>query len=208
MIEPSLFEAITRTGFVHRGRRRADGSYAYMLRDGSGAVLVPPCEWERIGTAYGETVRKAKKRAIIIVFGLPWAIMAYALLLAPILPHIVAITLLLGGLLAWAGSWLTWYPWKVLRASQAAEQRLRRFPPTEPLPLDPARQPRVLQIVFLALVGPNLILSLIGEIGGPDTFRNTPMVGASMGPWQYLAVLVMIGWHLWPRLTGIRRTEG
>ncbi len=205
MIEPTLFEAITRTGFVHRARRRSDGNYTYMLRDGSGAVSVTARDWNRLGTDYAEAVRGAKRLAIIIVFGAPWAIMISAMFVAPLFPHIIAITLLIAALLSWVGSWLVWFPWKIYRASRAAEQQLRRYPPTEPVPLEPGRRPRVLQIIFLVLVGPNLILSLIGEIGGPDTFRNTPLVGAGMGPWQYLALFILVVWHLWPRLAAYRR---
>lgn len=200
MFEPSLYEAIVRTGFEHRATQQADGSWVYMLRDKSGAVLVPAHKWEQIGEAYSRTVRAAKRRAMMIVFGLPFVIMLFALFIAPALPHIVAITLLVSSLLGWALSWMVWYPWKVHQASRTAEQSLRQYPKTRPVPLDPKRAPRVLQLIFLVLVGPNLILSIIGEIGGPDTFRNTPWVGAGMGSFQYAALAVLTLWVLWPAI--------
>jgi hypothetical protein len=198
VFEPSLYEAIVRTGFEHRATRQADGSWVYMLRDKSGAVLVPARQWEQIGQAYSRPVRAAKRRAMKIVFGLPVVILVFALFIAQALPHIVAITLLVSGLLGWVLSWMAWLPWKVHQASRIAEASLRQYPKTRPVPLDPKRAPRVLQVVFLVLVGPNLIFSIIGEIGGPDTFRNTPMVGAGMGPFQYAALAVLTLWVLWP----------
>ncbi|MDT8280743.1 MAG: hypothetical protein RQ806_09395 [Erythrobacter sp.] len=207
MFEPSLYEAIVRTGFRHRATRQADGSWVYMLRDKSGAVLLPARDWERIGEAYSQPVRAAKRRAMLIVFGFPFVILAFALFVGQALPHFVAITLLVGGLLGWVLSWLAWYPWKVFQASRIAEQSLRQYPRTRPVPLDPERAPRVLQLLFLVLVGPNLILSIIGEIGGPDTFRNTPMVGAEMGEFQYLALLIIVIWYGWPLLIARRRAD-
>ncbi|QYU70552.1 hypothetical protein J4558_10720 [Leptolyngbya sp. 15MV] len=198
--EVPLYAQMLKTGFAHRSTMRGNQEVAYALADGSREVLVPRGDWIRLGTEYAERTRRVRQIALLTVFGSPFVILFFAIFLADYLPHPIALALLLAGFGWWVGSWLVWYPLQVRRITHDVERCLRSYPATYRSQRDPRRQPRVLQLLFLLLVGPHLLISAYGELAGPDAFRNTPWVGRGFGTAEWIGLAIFVAFFAWPRL--------
>jgi hypothetical protein len=79
----------------------------------------------------------------------------------------------------------------VQRISRVVEAELARFPRCGHFERDIHPKPRWLEVGLMMLVGPHLIISVIGQVGGPDMFRGTPLSGSNIGPLQLAAFLLI-----------------
>jgi hypothetical protein len=198
MINLRFSDAVHKSGFQHRANLLPDGSVVYRLADGSGSVALPRARWEAIGEAFTLEIAPFRKRTNRMMWLLFPAIFVLAMTVGQIFPY-TGILILLGIFGAPLAIYL-WYSAKVAQAAKTAEVRLKKFPQTPPVKAPVGKIPRVIQIASLILVGPYLIIAIIGEIGGPQTFRNTPFTGANIGWLEMIAMGLIAFQLLWPVL--------
>ena len=209
-MNPEISDVLAATGFAHRAAVQSDGSVIYRLADGSGHVRLPAAEWHRLGREFEARTASVRKRTRWLRIGLLPATFLYGMTFAQVLPF--------GGILILAAIFLGplvicfSHAREVGKASNAVENALAGFARSRPARRDPRRVPRWLEILFLVLVGPHLLIALAGELGGPDTFRGTPFSGTDVGPMEAIAfilIAVRIAWpFLGPRLVGARLARG
>ena len=173
---------------------------AYALSDGSAEVLVPIADWEFLGAQFDVKAGRARRISNLIAITLPFGMIFFALFPASFLPHPLVFAGILLGLGVWFASPLIWYPLQIRKITQEVETRLKTYPKTRPSKRDPRRQPRVLQILFLLLVGPHLLVSAYGGVAGPDAFLNTLWVGRDFGTLEWIGLVILVLWFLWPRI--------
>ena len=197
-IDIGFASALARTGFDHRSARAADGNIVYRLADGSGHVTVPASEWQSILDVFGTETKAIRRRANIALLSLLPAIFIFGMTIGQILPGagLVIVIAFFGGPIAI----YLWQSSKVQKVSAVVETCLAQLPRTAAPPEIPERPPRWLDIAAILLVGPWLVLALIGEIGGPDTFRNTPLKGTRFGWEASMAFAVLCLRWAWPYL--------
>ena len=186
------------SGFAHRATVCPDGSVVYRLKDKTACVRVPAREWDLLREEFLLKLAPSRRRTRIHSILLFPAVLVFALTLGQLVPFtgLIIVTAIFVGPLA---IYLA-HSFDVRRISCSLEERLRTFPRLPLQEIDKRRFPRALEIAFMLLVGPNLLLAIIGEIGGPDLFRGTPLVGIGIGPFQ-IAALGLIALRLsWPRL--------
>ena len=100
------------------------------------------------------------------------------------------------------------HSYAVKRVTKAADDRLAGLPGCEPGKAEPRRIVRFIDLAFKLLAGPALIISLIGEIGGPDVFRGTPLWGADIGPFDVAAMILLAIRVVWSRFLVTPRLAG
>jgi hypothetical protein len=198
MLEPGFSDALAASGFKHRASFQADGSVVYRLADGSGHVRVDRAKWDALGKEFEADMAPVKRLTILLSIGLMPGIFIFGMTLAQILPF--------GGAMILAGIFLGplaiyfHHSFAVKKSAGRMEAKLAAERPCAAVARDPRRTPHWLDIALLVLVGPHLALAVIGEIGGPDTFRGTPWWGTGIGPMEITAAL-LIGLRLaWPRI--------
>lgn len=86
------------------------------------------------------------------------------------------------------------------RVSGSIESKLAAFPSSPEAVRNPRRVPRWFEIAFMLLVGPHLLVSVAGEIGGPDLFRGTPLSGTQVGPAEIAGFILIALRVAWPRI--------
>lgn len=199
-IDIGFASALHRTGFLHRSTSAPDGHIIYRLADGSGHVRVPRQEWEQIGGIFQTETKAIRRRAIIRILLLLPVILIFGLTIGQVLPWsgLVIVIAFFGGPPA---NYL-WQSYEVKQVSRAVEITLAKFPRTYASPPAPGRPPRWLDIACILLVGPWLILALIGQIGGPDFYRNTPLKGMHLNWEAWVAIGVLTLRVAWPRIFG------
>jgi hypothetical protein len=194
-IDIGFASALHRSAFLHRATPTADGGMIYRLVDGSGHVLVPRDQWEEIGSIFEAETKAIRRRATIRILLLLPAILVFGFTIGQILPGsgLAIVIALFGGPPA---NYL-WQSYEVKKVSRKIELCLARLPRTYAPEPTPERPPRWLDIACIFLVGPWLILALIGQVGGPDTYRNTPLKGMHLDweAWVAIGVLALrLGW--------------
>jgi hypothetical protein len=193
-----IADVVHSSGFQHRANVLPDGSVVYQLADGSGSVALTRAKWDAIGEAFALEIAHFRKRARKMLWLVFPATFAVALTVGQFVPY-AAILILLGVYGGPLAIYL-WYSAKVGSAAKSAESRLKTFPKTASLKAPVGKIPRAIRIASFMLVGPYLIIAAIGQIGGPDTFRNTPFKGANIG-WIEMVALCLIAFQLlWPVL--------
>jgi len=186
----SFSEKLAASGFQHRatplGRR-----VVYRLADKSAYVSVDADEWRALCASFSARVAPVRRRMNWMYLSLPPGIMLYALTLGQVIPGVGVIILL--AIFGGPPAIYLWQSREVERIARSIEAELARRPRVMAPPEDPGKPPRLLDIACLYLIGPGLILSVIGEIGGPDTFRGTPLTGTHFGPlaWAASAVIAL-----------------
>lgn len=196
MINPRFSDAIHKSGFQHRANLLPDGNVVYRLIDGSGSVVLSRAKWDAIGEAFALEIAPFRKRASRMTWLLFPVIFVFAMTAGQFFPFtgLLIILGIFGGPLAI----YLWYSAKAQQAAKLAEDRLKKFPQTSSVKAPVGKMPRAIQIAILILVGPYLIIAIIGEIGGPQTFRNTPLSGANIG-WSEMIAFGLIAIQLfWP----------
>ncbi|QDK34098.1 hypothetical protein [Sphingomonas sp. IC081] len=202
---PEFSSGLARTGFRHRATWIDKQTVVYALADKSGSVMVPRLDWLRLANEFEDRMIPVRRVVRRITWGLPVSILAFGLLFARVVPGsgLIILLMLFGGPLAL----YFWNARQVQRIAADIEDRLRRYPAATPVPRDLSRTPRVLEIVGLLVVGPHLLISVAGEIGGPDFFRGTPLWGAHVGTSEVFAFAVLFALLTWPRIA-IRLKRG
>lgn len=205
-MDSKFSEQLARSGFAHRATGSSGGSVVYRLADGSGSVRVPVQIWNRLSEEFETALAPSRKRTRWLSIALFPAILIFGMTVAGYIPF--------GGVLILVGIFLGPIAIYLLHSrdvqiiTRSIEDRLKTYPSCPAAQPDATRFPRALEIAFMVLVGPHLLLAIIGEIGGPDTFRGTPLSGIGIGTFQILALALIAIRLLWPRvgpkLTGTR----
>ncbi len=186
---PAFAEALATTDFTHRATFTNRETVIYRLKGGTGHVELPASEWRRLGESFQAQmipVRKRTRRASIALLPM---IFAFAMTIAQVLPY--AGLIVLGGLLLGPLAIRLLHSAEVQRISRQIEADLTTFPVYRGTIPNTAREPRWFQIAFLICVGPFLLIGIIGEIGGPGTFRNTPLSGRDIGPFELIGLALI-----------------
>lgn len=197
-MDSSFSEHLARSGFAHRASDAADGAVVYRLADKSGSVRIPGHAWRRLGDEFSAALAPTRRRTRILSIALFPAILIFAMTLGQHLPF--AGILILMGVVGGPIVIYLMHARDVQTIRRSIEARLRSYPRCAAMPPDASRLPRALEIAIMLMVGPYLLLAIIGEIGGPDTYRGTPLSGLNIGPFQLLALGLMGLRLLWPRL--------
>ena len=198
MLDTAFANALRRTGFEHRANVRSDGFVIYRLRDRSGSVRLSHAEWEAIGAAYSTQIKEIRKISRRLELALFPCIFIYGMSFGQIIPFSFLVILL--GIFGGPSAIYLWHSHKVELAAARAEAQLARFPRAASVANPVDRPPRVLQIAAMVLVGSYLIVAVIAQIGGPSTFRNTPLSGAHIGWAEVVAFSVLSILLLWTNL--------
>lgn len=199
-IDISFSSALARSGFQHRSTPSADGHVIYRLADGSGHVKVSVHDWTAIGDLFEKETRAIRRRATVRVLMLLPAILIFGFTIGQVLPWsgLIIVILFFGGPIA---NYL-WQSHEVRKVSATIESFLCQLPRTAAPPPSRKRPPRWLDIACIFLCGPWLVLALIGEIGGPDTYRNTPLKGMHLNWEAWVAIAALVLRLAWPRVVG------
>lgn len=206
MLSLAFSRALTASGFEHRATILTGGRVVYRLADGSAHVTLPFDEWQALGERFQAAAKPLVRRAFVATVCLLPGLVLYLIAMSilggatglRIFGWIASIGLLFGLFFGPLVIYL-WQSYRIKRIGQAMEAELKRYPRVAAPPQVPSRPPRWLQIAGIFLIGPGIIIAMIGEFGGPDTFRNTPLTGTRMGPLAYagLAVLAaLLFYHL------------
>jgi hypothetical protein len=198
MLNPGFSDALAASGFVHRASFQGDGTIVYRLSNGSGHVLVQGAEWHRLGRDFKSRMAPVRRRTRKLCIGLPPATFLFGMTLAQLLPFGGA--MILGAIFLGPLAICLWHSRQVQRISRAIEEELANLPRSEAVERDPRREPRWFEIAFMVLVGPHLLVSIVGEMGGPDFFRGTPFRGAGVGMAEIVAILLIALRMIWPRI--------
>lgn len=195
-MDTSFSQALARTGFSHRATYRDDGMIVYRLADGSRHVELSRPQWYAAMAGFDQRVVPVRKRTIKISIALPFAIFAYGMTLGQVIPW-SGWVILAGLFLGPIAIYLT-HSNAVQRAAGATEIELRGFPTTPAPAEDVRREPRVIEIALLLLLGPHLLIAVVAEVTGLELLRGTPWWTTGMGLADYL-VLALLGLRLaWP----------
>jgi hypothetical protein len=197
-MSPGFADALAAGGFQHRASFEPGGQVVYRLADGSGHVRLARLKWDALGDRFAAELVPVRRRTFWLSLALFPAIFLFGMTIGQVLPY-AGVAILAGIFLGPLAIYLR-HSRKVQEAAARIEAELERFPLCPAPPRDPRREPRWLQMAFLILVGPPLIIGIIGEIGGPDTFRGTPLVGKGIGPAEVVALLLIALRLAWPRL--------
>jgi hypothetical protein len=198
MLSTGFARGLAVNAFKHRATTLAGGRVVYRLADGSGHVELDRREWQSLGENFHDQVRPLGRKANWMIVGLLPGTLLFALTIGQLIPFaglMILAALLLGPILIYL-----WHSRQVQRVAAEIEAQLARRPQAAAVPADPARIPRALDIACMLLVGPGLILAIVGELGGPDTFRNTPFVGTDFDASAWVATALILARLLWPRL--------
>lgn len=189
MLSPGFADAMHRSALARRAVDRADGRVIVSLRDGSGHGSVSRERWREVLDSYDRRVGPIARRTRWTTLALLPGILVFGLMLGPVLPYAGVLILL-----AMFGGPVVIY----LRHTRAVrlvavgiDRELHDCPSCAALRRRPRQLPRWFELAFLLLVGPDLLVSIAGEIGGPDLFRGSPWWGAGMGmvDWTALALI-------------------
>jgi hypothetical protein len=198
VLDPRFSDLLASTGFAHRSSRSNDGYIVYALADGSGNVRLSRREWECLGEEFNSRMASVRRRTRLLSLTLLPATFVFGMTLAQFLPFGGAMILgliFLGPLVIYI-----WHSFDVKKISGLIEWKLSGFQKCAPAERDVRREPRWFEIAFLVLVGPHLLISVAGEIGGPDLFRGTPLSGSGIGPAEAIALLFVAVRVAWPRI--------
>lgn len=189
MTTPGFAEALAATGFAHRATFTDRQTVIYRLRNGPGHVELPASEWHRLGASFDAQMAPVRKRTRQASIALLPAVFVFAMTIAQVLPY--AGLMVLAGILLGPLTIYLVHSAKVQRISRRIEADLAAFPAYHGSIPETAREPRWFEIASLIFVGPFLLIGIIGEIGGPDVFRNTPLSGRGIGPFELIAILLI-----------------
>ncbi|HEX9963950.1 MAG TPA: hypothetical protein VGB04_03100 [Allosphingosinicella sp.] len=197
-MSPGFAEALATSGFRHRATFREDGWVVYRLADGSRHVRLTRSAWDRLGGEFDAGMAATRRRTFWLSLGLLPGILLFAMTIGQYLPFagLMVLVAFFGGPIA---IYLR-HSARVQQVSARIEAKLSGCDEGVRPEADVRREPRWLQIAFLLLVGPSLLIGLIGEIGGPDTFRGTPLMGSGIGTFETVALLLIALRLAWPRL--------
>jgi len=188
MIGMSFSRALTQTGFRHRATPVSGGRVNYRLADRSGHVVLSAYEWDAYGEVFEEQVRPVARKTFWLTIGLLPGLGLYMIVMGGILAtaldsnflaSVAAVGFVVGLFFGPPGIYL-WQSYRVKAIAAAIEKDLATFPRAAAPPAPVGRPPRWLEIAGLVLIGPGLVIAIIGQLGGPDTFRGTPLMGAHL----------------------------
>lgn len=177
MLGIGFSRALTRSGFQRRATAVGQGLVVYRLADGSGHVGLPAREWDAFGDDFVEAARPIGRTAMWLTIGLLPAAFIFGMTVMHIVPG--------GGWIMIAAVFLgppaiyLWQSYRIKAVARSIEVKLMLKPLVEAPPSTPTRPPRWLEVAFLLLVGPGLIIQVYGSFN-PDAFRNTPWSGMSI----------------------------
>ncbi|MCW2336962.1 hypothetical protein M2337_001195 [Sphingobium sp. B2D3A] len=197
MITPAPLIAAASRRLHHRTFRDSDG-IRMVSQDGKRAFWLRPDQYRDLLSDYVQKFRPISKRTNWgFTLSIPVTILSLGL------THVWGLDVLLdrpgmaGFSFIWALIVLTWWPmlmvfyhWTAMRRiSSNLEKRLHAFP-TAPMP--PARPVafQTLEIVALFLLGPGLIINIIGSLF-PHLFDQTPWMGQSVGLESIIGLIIL-----------------
>lgn len=198
MLSYALSEALATSGFKSRATLRGDGAVVYRLSNGSGHVLVRQAEWNRLSGQFEAQIAPVRRRTRQLYLGLFPATFIFGMTIGQYLPFaglIIVAAVFLGPITIYL-----WQARQVQRVSRSIENSLATFPRSPAAFQRSRRVPRWFEIVFLVLVGPDLVIGIVGEIGGPDFFRGTPLWGSGIGPVEAVSLILIALRLCWPRV--------
>lgn len=200
MADLFLFEKIAVTRL--RQRRVEDGSIGVRLRmpDGKGDVRLTANEWEALGEWFRARVAPSARRLRLavwltlpliiaflgIVYNVPVLRAAFERLLEVAAPLVM---LFLCGALPLTMAAL--HSLAVKRAIDGVNSALADRPRHGTSCLPPPRALNTLELVALVLVGPHLIVGIIGTLN-PGALRNTPLTGAHLDMRSIAGLIVLL----------------
>lgn len=192
MFDAGIFEEISRSGFRYRAKFMKDGSVVYRTAGRHCFVRLPREDWNRLIEAFETSMTPIRRRTLIASFvHYPMALFGLIFLsfilfwMPPIAGPVPALFIL--GVVFGTPIFIFLRHFNVVRRrSKDLEQLLLRYPETEPFLRSVKKPPRIVDVLLIILFGPSLFIAVVGEIGGPDYFRNTPLVGAGIGTTEYV----------------------
>ncbi|HEU0043909.1 hypothetical protein [Sphingomonas sp.] len=200
MLSPGFADALHRSDLARRASVRPDGQVSYRCADGSGHVLASQREWHAQLASYDARLKPIKRRTRWLSIALFPGILVFGMTIGQVVPFagVMILAAMFGGpLLIYLA-----HSRAVQRIAAEVDGQLAAGEPCEAPARSPLVLPRWFEIAFLLLVGPDLLLSVAGEIGGPDLFRGTPLWGTELGTTDYVAAALIGVRLLWPRLGG------
>jgi hypothetical protein len=201
MLGMGFSRALTESGFRHRATAVGGGRVVYRLADGSGHVVLDADEWDAVGEHFRMEVRPVGRTTTWLSIGLFPAIFVFAMTIGQILPG--AGILVLAGIFLGPIAIYLWQSHRIKHIACAIEKELARLPRAAAPPPAPAgRPPRWLEIAFMLLVGPGLIIQVYGSLN-PTAFRNSPWTGMHLD-WVGIAGFAVLGALLFYRWRGAR----
>jgi hypothetical protein len=195
-----------------RQRRVEDGSLGVRVRmpDGKGDVRLTAKEWDALGDWFREQVAPSAKRLRLSVWLTLPLIIAFAGIAASV-PLLKATAewlfdaapslfmLFLCGALPLTMAAL--HALAAQRAVDGVDEALADRPRHGISNLPPPKAVNALELIALFLIGPHLIIAVIGTLS-PNAFRNTPWTGSHLDLKSLagLAVLLALGLLRWRRM--------
>ena len=199
MLETGFADALHRSGLERRARPLPDGAFAFALGNG-GNVRVERHAWQKAMAELEADLRPIRRRTRLLSIGWFPGVLLFGMTLGQVLPlgGLLILLLMFGGPLF---IYLR-HSYAVRALAAGVERRLEQNAVCAAPPREPVQLPRWAEIAFLLLVGPDLLIGLAGELGGPDLFRGTPLWGAGLGVTEYAAAALILLRLSWPRVAG------
>lgn len=200
MLNPSFSENLAQSGFAHRANFQADGSVVYRLADGTGSVRVRNADWQRLGEDFSQSMTPIRRRTRMLTVALLPMTFVFGMTLGQFLPYsgfLILAAIFLGPLAIYLR-----HSSQVRTCSARMEGELLTYARCAPAVQTSGREARWFEIAFMVFVGPHLVLATVGEIGGPDFFRETPLWGAGIGPFEAVAFVCVALRLVLPRIAG------
>lgn len=212
MLHVDFSRRLARASFQSRISEGPGPALTYRLMDGSGYIRLDREEWAQIGDYFARETRPSVVRAYVgLILTLPAFVLWISMTHVPplsylfaLLPVSIATCVKIAAL---PGLPIAVY----LRHSNytqsvvtTIERELTGRPRVKAPPADPERVPLWLDVLTMLLVGPGLVIAVVGETD-PTSLENTPFDGAHLGPAALAGVSVIALRLLWPR---IRRRRG
>lgn len=201
MIDAKFAETLATTDFARRATFLPDGSVIYRLKDDSGSVRVPRSDWARLGHRFQEDSKPVRRRASMLFIALFPAVFVFALSLGQVLPY--AGWMILIGIFGGPLAIYLWHSRQIQLLARELEADLGLYPSHDGAVPPSSREARWFEIAFLVLVGPQILIGIVGEIAGPDLYRGTPLSGRGIGVFELVAMLLiavrLVRSHGWKR---------
>jgi hypothetical protein len=174
-----------------------DGEIVYRLADKSGHVSLPPAEWHGVIGGFDQESKLILRRARRLLFGLFPGILVFGMTLGQILPG--AGILILAAFFLGPPAIYLWQSNRVQRLAAAIDAELARRPRVAAPCVPSPHAPRWLEIAFVLLFGPHLILEVYGSFD-PHAFDGTPLMGTQLSwpgiaGFAVLAAILFLRWH-------------
>ncbi len=202
MLHMGFSRQLAASGFQRRATAVSGGRIVHRLADGAGHVGLDAGEWRAVGEHFAAQARPVRRTVRYLSAGLFPAIFLFGMTIGQVLPGaglVIVAGILLGPLAIYL-----WQSHRINRIARVIEAELARKPRVAAPAVIESRPPRWLEIAFMLLVGPGLIVQVYGSLN-PDAFRNTPWSGTHLG-WPGIAGFAVLAAMLFLRRRAGRGT--